>query len=380
MKKLFLLIAISVMLGLSGYNPASNPPDDILPPVFNRYYYLPVVYREPISVCRFGVAGLAKNSVYNMDLHVAKIGGFINWSTNPGRDLPSDVSFVRVINVADPFDDTTAANNAKALAKNYPGSAWQIGNEPDTSYTNADGSGQDNITAQQYGHRFRVLAQAIRSADPYAKIGFGSIVQPTPIRLYYLNLAWEQLKTETGSATQASSLIDFWSIHSFILNEVDGQWGTGVPKGYQSTWGQPVHITNYADTYNSTIFANRIRTFRQWMKDRGQQNKGLWITEYGSLFPPFDPPGIDYVNVSDQKTAEFMVKTFDFLVNTVDSNTGMPADGNHLVQRWFWYSLNDNRDNYGGTLFDPQTGDATPVGQAFIDYTKNLTPTTACLP
>ena len=380
MKKIFLFLAISILFGLTGFNTAANKTAGVVPPVLNQHSYLPIIYREAVSVCQFGVAGLAKNAVYNMDLHIAKIGGFINWSTSPGRTLPSDVLFVRVISVRDPFDDTAAASSAASLAKSYPGSTWQIGNEPDTTYGNVDGSSQDNITAQQYGHRYRIIAQAIRTADPHAKIGFGSIVQPTTIRLYYLNLAWEQLKTEAGGATQASNLIDFWSIHSFILNEVMGEWGTGVPKGYQPSWGQPVSITNFADTYNSTIFANRIRTFRQWMKDRGQQNKALWITEYGSLFPPFDPPGINYVNVTDQQTASFMVQTFNFMMNTMDANIGMPADGNHLVQRWFWYSLNENRDTYGGTLFDPVTGAATPVGQAYIDYTRNLTASTKCLP
>ena len=379
MKKIVLLVAVSLMFGLTGYSPVVTPPAEIIPPL-NKPVYLPLVFQQAISVCRFGVAGLPKNAVYNTDLHIAKIGGFINWNTTPGRVLPADVSFVRVISVRDPFDDAAAASSATGLAKSYPGSIWQIGNEPDTTYGNVDGSTQDNITAQQYGHRFRIIAQAIRAADSQAKIGFGSIVQPTPIRMYYLNLAWEQLKTETGSAAKASALIDFWSIHSFILNEVMGEWGTGVPKGYLPSWGQPVQITNFADTYNSTIFANRIRTFRQWMKDRGEQHKALWITEYGSLFPPFDPPGINYVNVTDQQTASFMVKTFDFMLNTTDANIGMAADANRLVQRWFWYSLNEERDTYGGTLFDPVTGAATPVGQAYIDYTKNLTPATNCLP
>jgi hypothetical protein len=280
--------------------------------------------------------------------------------------------------VNDPFDIAQSAASAAANATAHPGSYWQVGNEPDTQYCNTDGSCQDNVTAEQYADRYYAIATAIRAADPSAKIGFGSIVQPTPIRLYYLNLAWERLKVRAGSAAAATALIDFWSIHNFVLNEVAGQWGTGLPKGYQPSWGVPVNVTNFADTHNSNIFSNRVRAMRQWMKDRGQQNKPLWITEYGSLFPPETTSNL--VTISQQKTADFMVATFNFMLTTRDANIGMPADGNRLVQRWFWYSLNENRDVYGGTLFDPVTGAATPVGQAFIDYTRNLPASTNCLP
>jgi hypothetical protein len=43
------------------------------------------------------------------------------------------------------------------------------------------------------------------------------------------------------------------------------------------------------------------------------------------------------------------------------------------VQRWFWYSLNDHRYNFGGSLFDPDNGNQiTPVGQAFVDYSSPI--------
>jgi hypothetical protein len=48
----------------------------------------------------------------------------------------------------------------------------------------------------------------------------------------------------------------------------------------------------------------------------------------------------------------------------------MPGDNYLLVQRWFWYTMNEQRYKFGGTLFDPENGDqVTSVGQAFINYT-----------
>ena len=332
----------------------------------DQVFYLPYIARAPESVCRFGITALPKNSTYNADLKQLRIGAFIDWSGSPGRNLPNDVTYLRVIGVRDPelpdvYDAAQAAASAAANAAAHPGSYWQVGNEPDTQYCNTDGSCQDNVTAEQYADRYYAIATAIRAADPNARIGFGSIVQPTSIRLYYLNLAWERLKLRAGSAAAASALIDFWSIHNFVLNEVSGQWGTGLPKGYQPSWGMPVHVTNFNDTHSSTIFSTRVRTMRQWMKDRGQQNKPLWITEYGSLFPPETTTNL--VTVSQQQTADFMVATFNFMLNTRDANIGMPADGNRLVQRWFWYSLNEELTTYGGSLYDPRNGALTTVGK-----------------
>ncbi len=106
------------------------------------------------------------------------------------------------------------------------------------------------------------------------------------------------------------------------------------------------------------------------MVNKGEREKPLWITEYGSLLPPIDPPGgPDYYNVSDQDTANFMLATFDFMLSATDDQTGLPGDENRLVQRWFWYSLNDHRYNYGGSIYDPDNGNTlTLVGQAFQDY------------
>ncbi len=381
-RRVVLIIAVFFLAAVSAA-PAQTAP--AAQGGMDNIFYLPVIAKAPVSNCRFGVAALPKNSTYNADLVQLKIGGLVDWTNDPSRTLPMDVTFLRVISVKDPvsgtFDIAQAAAAAAANANAYPSSYWQVGNEPDTTYCNRDGVCQDNITAEQYADRYYAIATAIRAADPYAKIGFGSIVQPTPIRLYYLNLAWERLKVKAGSAAAASALIDFWSIHSFILNEVPDDWGTGVPKGYQPSWGTPVHITNFSDTYNINKFIERIRAMRQWMKDRGQQNKALWITEYGSLFPSESlPPPLNYETVSQQNTANYMKATFDYLYYTTDTNLGMPGDDYHLAQRWFWYSLNDDLTNYGGSLYDPRNGTLTLVGQTFKAYTAPLPPSSFCPP
>jgi hypothetical protein len=198
--------------------------------------------------------------------------------------------------------------------------------------------------------------------------------------LRYLDRAWNRLVADAGSSTAASKLIDFWSIHSFILNEQMLSWGTGVPPGFEYDHADAfiIDIDHLYYTYSIDIFRERISAFRSWMVSIGEREKPLWITEYGSLFPPEDPPGgPDYYNVTDQDTANFMVATFNFMLSAADAQTGLPADSNRLVQRWFWYSLNDHRYNFGGSIFNPDYpefgGQITLVGQNFIDYQLNLT-------
>jgi hypothetical protein len=240
-----------------------------------------------------------------------------------------------------------------------------VGNEPDTTYEN-----QDALLPEVYADRYYELATIIRSLDPAAQIAFGSIVQPTPIRLRYLDRAWAELVAQAGSTASASAMIDFWSIHAFILNEQEGSWGTGIPPGFENDHADAVIITDLTDTYSIDIFQPRVIAFRSWMASIGERSKPLWITEYGSLMPPIDPPGgPDYYNVSDQDTADYMLATFNFMLSATDDQTGLPNDENKLVQRWFWYSLNDHRYNFGGSLFDPDNGNTlTLVGQAFQDY------------
>ena len=92
MKKIVLLVAVSLMFGLTGYSPVVTPPAEIIPPL-NKPVYLPLVFQQAISVCRFGVAGLPKNAVYNTDLHIAKIGGLFFFGTTHARVLPQEGFF-----------------------------------------------------------------------------------------------------------------------------------------------------------------------------------------------------------------------------------------------------------------------------------------------
>ena len=314
------------------------------------------------TVCHFGITSPLGSEGY--DIGSLGVGSYLDWGSVANPSLPAGIEYIRVLRVRDDIYPQTLANLPGWVEEN-PGSVWVVGNEPDTTYEN-----QDAVLPEVYADRYYEIARLIRYLDPSARIAFGSVVQPSPIRLRYLDRAWDRLVAVSGSSTAASYMIDIWSIHSFILNEQVGGWGTGIPPGFENDHADAVIITNLADTYSIDIFQQRLIAFRSWMESKGERGKPLWITEYGSLLPPIDPPGgPDYYNVSDEDTANFMLATFNYMLSASNDQTGLPTDDNQLVQRWFWYSLNDHRYNFGGSIFDPDNENLpTVVGQAFIDY------------
>jgi hypothetical protein len=63
-----------------------------------------------------------------------------------------------------------------------------------------------------------------------------------------------------------------------------------------------------------------------------------------------------------------------------DTQLGDPSDGYRLVQRWAWYSLDDQLWDPGtgvgfnGNLFDPETAQITVFGQNFATRTSSFPP------
>lgn len=325
----------------------------------------------PSNFCRFGI-GVA-NGLTGYDLTQLGVGSYLDWAATRSSLVPATIQFFYVLRVGDStYNDTLSSLPAKVAAN--PGAVWIVGNEPD-----AEVAYQDHIPAHVYAQRYYALATIIRSLDPTALIAFGTVIQPTPIRLYYLDLTLNHLDTLTGSRAATHDLIDVLSIHNFILNEqpiyqngVPVSWGAGVPPGYAAgVWPAPFVITiggSTDETYKThsiEIFRERIIQFRAWMKQEGLRDRPLWITEYGSLFPSV---GTSFLTVSDAETADFLQQTMDFMLSAKDANTGYQHDDNRLVQHFVWYSLNENRARFGGSLYDPNTGRLTPVGERYVNY------------
>ena len=121
------------------------------------------------------------------------------------------------------------------------------------------------------------------------------------------------------------------------------------------------------------IFEQQIWAFRQWMADNGYADKPLIVSEFGVLMPVeygFDPARVN----------AFMDATFQFLAETAEPGLGDPNDGDRLVQRWAWFSLDNppwdiddpQLDTYNGNLFDPYTTNITGYGLNYATHTASF--------
>jgi hypothetical protein len=230
-----------------------------------------------------------------------------------------------------------------------PGAVWLIGNEPDVKW-------QDSVTPEAYVQAYHDLYNLLKSRDPTCQVAIGGVSQPTPLRLRYLDRILELYQARYGEPMP----VDVWNVHNFILREERDGWGVDIPPGMPDRIGRLHEIADHDDL---RIFRQQIVDFRQWMAERGQQEKPLIVTEYGILMPAeygFPP----------ERVEAFMRDTFEFFRTAADPALGYSADGHRLVQRWCWFSLADERYPTGN-LVDPDSGELTLLGVAFGEYANS---------
>jgi hypothetical protein len=332
----------------------------------------------PPPTNRFGVDLVSKfGRIIDYDVAALHIGWYSDWSASAAPLRPGDIDYVQVIWISQgtwcvggSCGDYGALNN---VVDARHGAVWIIGNEPECPHEPGGGK----MTPQQYGAVYHDLYTYIKTRDPSAQIAIGGVVEPTPLRLEWLDLLLTYYQTTYGVAMP----VDIWTTHLLILPEKRDEWGCGIPVGLTVDEGR-LYVEEDCDDVG--IFEQLVLEFRVWLRDRGQRNKPLWLTEYGVLL------SVDYGDITVESVNAFMNGSFDYMLNTSDANLGYPADSNLLVQRWAWNSLNDQPFNYSGDgkgfnggLFEHVgtafPGTPTAYGLNFINYTNSLLTGTACI-
>jgi len=221
----------------------------------------------------------------------------------------------------------------------------------------------------------------IKERDPSAQIAISALVEVTPGRLQYLDMVWDSYLEKYNTTMP----VDVWNMHIYILPEVkqDGSYsGAAVALGTDPALaikdsGNPPDPTLCSDdgVYcvaehdDMTIFAEQVVAMRQWMKDHGQQNKPLILSEY-SLLNPVDYIDEYGVSFSRERNRDFMLASFDYLESTTDANLGYPVDNNRLVQQWLWFTVYTYSRFSSNLLQEGYTADSyvlEPSGIAFSD-------------
>ncbi len=316
--------------------------------------------------------------ISDYDIAALHVGWYSDWDTAQEPLRPGSIRYAQMVLVRASEYPTNTWELTSTVQAN-PGALWLVGNEPEAKYN------QGNRTPVEYAQIYHNVYGLIKNADPTAWVAIGGVVEPTPLRLRWLDEALAAYETLYGQPMP----VDVWNIHVQILQEKAGDWGAEIPAGIDATTGELFNFSiqnGFYDNANPTLFRQLVTQFRQWMKDRGLQNKPLIVSEYGVLLPStYIGYGAGYGDEAfgDQVLKTFMRETFEFLVTAKDPQLGYPADGHRLVQQWLWYSLNDRPFGYdpdtlkqfgfNGALFDhTDPTRMTQFGHTFRDYVRVL--------
>lgn len=305
---------------------------------------------------RFGVNVTRDGGVSIDDYDVRSLNA--GWYHDYGQRLvpshPSGMQYYQMIRSNITNFDTQIGPMVDA----NPGAVWLIGNEPDVW-------GQDGLTPVQYAVFYHNAYTFLKQRDPSSHVSAGGIVEPSVLRLRYLNMVLAEYQQRYGTPLPTDS----WQIHVIILPENCDTWGAHLPPGLNAYASEGLPCASHDDHGNIEIFKKMVVDFRQWMKDHNYRNLPLIISEYGIMYSP-------YHGYSNERVRDYMYATFDYLLNTTNSSLGYPADSNRLVQEWSWFSLNYYEfdpitwNGLNGNLFDHDTRAMEFLGHAYMDYTK----------
>jgi hypothetical protein len=336
---------------------------------------------EPLF-CRFGTNFAPSEPITNYDINALRTGWYIDYLAEPAPLRPGGVEYAPMIHLSQrqiagtdvyTYSYSPAGNRLRRVIEGNPGADIFVGNEPDRILY------QDSMDPDLYAEAYHEIYHFIKSIDPTTRVQAGSIVQPTEVRLEYLDAVLAHYRQEYGEPMP----VDVWSIHNFILNEASCDhfgslslcWGADMPpgsdkiEGFRIKFPEELHVTR-----DPEVFKTQLLRFRNWMNANGYQGVPVYLSEYGVLLP--DDYGYAGIDLSAPRVNEFMDATFDYMLNAKDPVLGDPTDDYRLIQRFSWFSINDDRQNggtYNGNLFNAKTKQLSSMGQNFADYTTMLT-------
>jgi len=316
---------------------------------------------------RWGVnVSTLEGDITDYDTDVLGIGWFVDWGIRSGLALQFNLEHAQTILTHGHAYPPDWQKVAEAIRRRR-GEIWLVGMWPEWEVGG-------NRTPEEYAEIYHETYQFIKSHDLAAMVAPGGIMEPTPLRLQWLDAVLEAYRARYHERLPA----DAWHINNYVLREERGAWGAGIPAGIEANAGQLYEI---ADNANAALFREQVRAFRQWMADHGERGKPLLISGYGVQMPS-EYLGDGDIKAGNIRIREYMRETFDFLETARDDEIGYPADENRLVQRWIWFSLNapayDPKTGVvsNGMLFTPRDAEGksrlTTFGGAFVDYIASL--------
>ena len=383
----FVFILISVLIFHNTIDTVTAVADPLSSPVAQSQEKTELSSSADPATCRYGVSSWNGND-FNF-LQDLGIGWVLNFGTN-FPNLPEGVEFTPIVRFKPQLDAkgnrtgnyrvttqpfTDAPGGLGPVIAAHPGTLWLIGNEVERV------EAQDDLMPDVYAKAYHDAYHFIKERDPSAQIAISGLVQVTPGRLQYLDLVWNSYRTQFGNTMP----VDYWNMHVYVLPEINGDGsnsaaalalGTDPAIAIYNGTGGPCSAANvycWAEHDNMTIFKQQVVDMRQWMKNKGQQDKPLLLSEY-SLLPYVDYKDENGEDFSADRVQRFMKNTFEYFesAEAIDVNLGYPKDNYRLIQQALWFTVYSD-DTFSSNLVD-KSYNLTLAGTEYRNKIDSLRP------
>ena len=152
-------------------------------------------------------------------------GAYLNWRVTSDPTHPARMAYLPMIRTPR-WGYQPSLNDLEAMIRENPGTTLLIGNEPETIW-------QDNVAPDDYARYYHEIYTRAKSIDPGIRIAFGGISTVSSLRLAWLDLVRASYLNQFGTPMP----VDVWNIHPYMVNEMQNEWGNGIPTGIDNAIG-----------------------------------------------------------------------------------------------------------------------------------------------
>lgn len=181
----------------------------------------------------FSVAGGESGGIGAFNVAPLNAGAYLDWGARIGALHPGGMDYLPMIHVDEFLPEWQPAGYSpsgawlRTVVNSNLGATWLIGNEAEYR------GDHDHATPEGYARIYHDVYHAIKSIDPTAKVAMNGFATVSPLRLAWLDRAWNAYRALYG----VDMPVDVWNFHGYVVNEMVHEWGPDLPYGFVNAVG-----------------------------------------------------------------------------------------------------------------------------------------------